>query len=650
MWPLIKPICIEYSTTEVPEDEAKARANAWEKYRAKVTIPTGTSGHFDQYAKQIYMQVPLNQSAVTEVVVPELCTKLDKIQPKLTQDAMLVSEAALLSGKYSWQNGKLVMVNAKGGLVDVATYYITITRQIQEIEVCEVNNKYSITVTTCDNSFTYTVEQKSLYKLSSLLLIDHPECYVFPGHDDDFKTYIWQQVKDFNSTLVDAPYKIYNLFGWYDDNGALRFMHAGLKNSNFEVHGSLTLEYNLPKAVEFYEGILLTAPPQLALMLLLYALYAYLAGLYQRCCADEGCRSVMYLAGMTGSGKTSLVKVLTAWLKKAGLSVELRFDDTLASLQENLVNNRDVLTLVYDFYPKAAKSAKIDFQRKAEEITRIIGDGRVKGKMGPDRKLMGDRVYRGGIIATGEYVDLGTHSSYLRCFILNISIGDVDFNRLSDLQQSPEAAQAFFSTWVSWLETNQQLLFGELPVWQRANLKTVRDTLQSEYARLSVSIAALMSTADCFSRFAQKQLGIKFDVDFAKEIMLMQAQQMSAVAKVMAPEQVAMAAIIEAVENGGLRILLSKEEFKENPAADGYYEGGDKYWIVTTKVRDVIKRYSESNNYSVEFTPALRETLSNKGFMASPTETKFSQTIPGRASRPRGYTFIIKEAKQNESN
>ena len=67
------------------------------------------------------------------------------------------------------------------------------------------------------------------------------------------------------------------------------------------------------------------------------------------------------------------MKVLTDWLKKAGLSTELRFDDTLASLQENLQKNRDIVTLVDDFYPKAAKAAKLEFQRKAEEITRIIG-------------------------------------------------------------------------------------------------------------------------------------------------------------------------------------------------------------------------------------------------------------------------------------
>lgn len=647
MWKQTKPTYDEYYTAEVSEQEASAHAKAWEKYRGKVSMSTGTSGYFDHYSQQIYTLVPLNRDSVTEVVLPQIANKQGENEPKLTQEVTPVSEAAMWWWKYSWQNGKLVMVKAKGGLVDVATYYITIAKEIQEIEAGRVKNKYSITVTTRDRSFPYMVEQKNLYKLNSLLKVEHPECYIFPGYDDDFKTYIWLQVNDFlQLSGLTVPYKVYNLFGWYDDGGTLRFMHAGLKCSDFEVKGKLSLKRDLYKATAFYNSFCLTAPPQVTLILLLYALHAYMAGVYQRCCTDEGCRSVMYLAGVTGSGKTSLVKVLTAWTKKARLSTELRFDDTLASLQEHLVNNRDIVTLVDDFYPKATKVAKAEFQRKAEEITRIIGDGRVKGKMGADRKLIADRDYRGGIIATGEYVDLGTYSSYLRCFILNINKGDVKFDRLTVLQQSPELAEAFFSEWIYWLEENQQSLLGRLPTRQMTNLKIVSSCLQSEYARLSVSVAALMSTADCFSDFA-KAIGIEFDINAAREIVLRQSQQMYNTVKVASPEQVAIDAIVEAVENGGLEILSSKDEFKQNPSADGYYEDGYKYWIVTTKVREVIKRYAESNNYSVEFTPALRKVLYQKGYLDSPNETKFSQSIPGKASRPRGYTFIIKEEENN---
>lgn len=71
-------------------------------------------------------------------------------------------------------------------------------------------------------------------------------------------------------------------------------------------------------------------------------------------------------------------------------------------------------------------------------ITRIIGDGRIKGKMGANRKLLPDRKYRGGIIATGEFIDLNTHSSYLRCWQLKFEANSINLDdNLSQLQQSP---------------------------------------------------------------------------------------------------------------------------------------------------------------------------------------------------------------------
>ena len=647
MWQKKELIYVEHNTAEVSEQEAVARVKALEQSRRDFKMPTGSSGHFDHYAQQVYHQVSFNERGATEVVFPKQPVPEERISSTATNIATLVSNDTASHENYCWQDGILWMIAFNGKPCKVANYYLTIAGAIQVIEAGGIENGFRITITTADKSFFYVIKKEELYDLGSQLIADHPECFVFPGRGEDFKTYIWLRVKEFLHQRESAPYKIYNLFGWYDDNGTLRFMHAGLKCSDFEVKCSLTLKQDLAKTRTFYNSFCQVAPQKVMVILLLYSLYSYMAGLYQRCCPDEGCRSVMYLAGTTGSGKTSLVKVITAWTKKAGLSTELRFDDTLASLQENLVNNRDIVSLVDDFYPKATKVAKIDFQRKAEEITRIIGDGRVKGKMGADRKPMPDRDYRGGIIATGEYVDLGTHSSYLRCFIVNIAKDDVLFEQLTSLQQSPELAQAFFSEWVLWLEEKQQSLFGKLPTWQQTNLHIVRSCLQSEYARLSVSIAALMTTADCFAKFAAEK-GLIFENNQAKNIVLMQARQMYDTVKLIAPEQVAMKAIVEALENGSLNIQTHKEAFRNNPSADGYYDGSDKCWIVTTKVREIIKRFAECNNYSVEFTPMLRESLHQKGFMYSPNETKFSQSIPGRANkRPRGYTFIIKEEENN---
>lgn len=97
----------------------------------------------------------------------------------------------------------------------------------------------------------------------------------------------------------------------------------------------------------------------------MYALYAYMAGLYENACHDGGCRSILYIAGETGSGKTSLTKVLISWLSIMGFNVDMRFDDTTAIIEEKIANNSDLLTLVDDFYPKPGQS---DFQKKQMKL------------------------------------------------------------------------------------------------------------------------------------------------------------------------------------------------------------------------------------------------------------------------------------------
>ena len=209
MWKQTKPTYTEYHTEEVSEQEASAHANVWEKFRKKALMSTGKTRYFDHYEQQLYVYARFNPNDVTKVVSPKLAIEPNEMQPMLSQNIAPVSDATALGyGKFLWQDGNLVMINVKNVPENIATYYITIEKEIEEIEVCGVKSKYSITITTCNGNFTYLVEQKNLYKLNSLLLAEHPECYVISKHDDDFKTYIWLQFQDFLRYRKSVPYKI----------------------------------------------------------------------------------------------------------------------------------------------------------------------------------------------------------------------------------------------------------------------------------------------------------------------------------------------------------------------------------------------------------------------------------------------------------
>ena len=87
----------------------------------------------------------------------------------------------------------------------------------------------------------------------------------------------------------------------------------------------------------------------------------------------------------------------------------------------------------------------------------------IKGKMGANRKPLPDRKYRGGVIATGEYIDLNTHSSYLRCWCINLRANSVNFDdSLSTLQKNSNLPRAFFSLWIWWLQEKQNFILKNL--------------------------------------------------------------------------------------------------------------------------------------------------------------------------------------------
>mgnify|MGYP000697733520 CR=1 FL=1 len=101
------------------------------------------------------------------------------------------------------------------------------------------------------------------------------------------------------------------------------------------------------------------------LLVLLYSLSAYTAYFYEKCKID-GLRSVLYLSAPTGTGKTSVAKILASAILNDGEKAILRFDDTIASLEESLFENRDMLVLVDDFTPRVANLMTKLLKRKLQ--------------------------------------------------------------------------------------------------------------------------------------------------------------------------------------------------------------------------------------------------------------------------------------------
>lgn len=529
----------------------------------------------------------------------------------------------------------------------VANFKCELNQRIIEIELNGTEKYFTnITIFYRQKEYSITVDITKEF-ISEIRLF--PEFYI--KDNNKFKEYLSTLYGDYaKDTFVQ-----YNFSGWYKLN---------LKNSTTQSSVSLYLNNSMsnvkaPIALLKDKDCVNSCCKFLALffktstnyshllMILLYSLYCYFAYFYEINFLD-GLRSLLYISAPTGTGKTSLIKILAKALYVNPEDSILRFDDTIASLEEGLFNRRDVLTLIDDFYAQGNKFDDQAFKTKASMITRIIGDGRIKGKMGADRKLLPDRKYRGGIIATGEFIDLNTHSSYLRCWHLNFEANSIKLDdNLSQLQQSPQLAQSFFSSWIYWLEKNQNTIIQELYYIHSKFLNECLYQFKEPYPRFCSNVAAFLSINHFFAKFCS-DFKLTYNEEENHHLIINEAFEQLEMLHEYSPTEIFIKAIKDALDNDYLKIATNEENFIKR-SYDGFTD--EQYlMIISSKLDDVIERYTFKRSYGLKITSALKTELVQKNILVSTSNdftlkyTKNRQVTP---KRPRIYKFR-KEVFYNE--
>ena len=467
-----------------------------------------------------------------------------------------------------------------------------------------------------------------------------PQCFIYDT--GCFQEYVANIYGNFNNKSIVV---FYRFGGWYQlSNGKHIFMNNILPN----VSAKVTLSGTTEEARQFLTLFMqISSKPSKLLMILLYSLWAYTAYFYEKCSID-GLRSVLYLSAPTGTGKTTIAKILSSAILNDDEKSVLRFDDTLASLEESLFNSRDLLVLVDDFYAKGNKFDDQAFKMKASAITRIVGDGMIKGKMGANRKPLPDRKYRGGVIATGEFIDLNTHSSYLRCWIVNLGANSINFSyELSTLQQNPNLAKAFFSLWIWWLEKNQDDILRLLKSQQEFYLSVCRKKFVDPYPRFSSNVATFLTINQFFSQFC-REYGFSYDIEWAYYTILSEAEVQLQMLRQFSPIKIVIKAIQDSIDNAYLNLAENENDFCTNNY-DGFFTS-DKIIVITAKLEEIIEKYTNKMNFGLKFTAALKEELARKNILEEKngeTNFKFTKARLVSPKRPRIYK-INKGAILNE--
>lgn len=427
--------------------------------------------------------------------------------------------------------------------------------------------------------------------------------------------------------------------GWYKlPNGKLQFLH----NGNPNVFSKFRLEHNKKAAVEFWENYIKVSENQSGLIVaLLFVMWAPLARLLaEKNMEQQGLRALLYVSAPTGTGKTTLMKILVRAMLDMGVEDTLRFDDTVASLEEGILSRKDIPVLVDDFFAQGNRNADDDFRKKANEIARIAGDGRVKGKMGANRKPLPDRDFFGTLIATGEYIDLTTHSSYLRTWQLRFEKGDIIFGAaLKRLTENRLLAKSFFSAWVMYIEEGQDYIKNDADrIISLFFSESKRVFSMCPHARFHANVAALFWISHLAEKFLES-IGISGISDLFNESLNKQAEKQFIAIDEVSPEEIFKKAVNDAVENGILKLARTEAEFLSANGVDGFIDDG--YWMFITKnLEDAFLSYAARYNYGVKFTQALKKSLVEAGVIVAPdgeTSVRFSRNRKYNPYRPRLY-------------
>lgn len=229
------------------------------------------------------------------------------------------------------------------------------------------------------------------------------------------------------------------------DNGTQSYPDVLLETGR---HLMLDPQLSAPQA--FFRVLdVLKLSPRLELMLpiLLLMHLGPLFPLFQA--AGHQPRFVTFLAGTTGSLKTSLALALFRIYAEDSHTPPATFNDTVTALEQKLGHANGSVLVIDDFCPAVTTAASKEKIAKLEAVIRFVGDGVSKSRCKANLSRAAEYPPSGCAFVTGELTG-GSHSSYLRCLILTVEKGDIDGHLLEAFQLHPEAISTHLSFFLSY--------------------------------------------------------------------------------------------------------------------------------------------------------------------------------------------------------
>jgi hypothetical protein len=172
-----------------------------------------------------------------------------------------------------------------------------------------------------------------------------------------------------------------------------------------------------------------------------------------------------YLYGGTGTFKTTLaILFLSHFGPFESVENLSNFEDTGNALGRRAFTLKDKLMVVDDFHPSTQRYLSQQKEAIAQRLIREFSNRTERGRLNPDSTEKPRYIPRGMLLITGEDI-ISVQSSLARIFIIEVAKGDIDIERLSELQSRSNLLPHAMSSHLHWIRNegirNMQMKFRE---------------------------------------------------------------------------------------------------------------------------------------------------------------------------------------------
>jgi len=294
---------------------------------------------------------------------------------------------------------------------------------------------------------------------------------------------------------------VFTHLGWREINGRWTYLHAGMTDVDVSEEG--LSRYQLPpanpEAMKTAIELLDVGPREVTGPMMATVFLAPLCEPLRIAGIEPA--FILWVVGLTGAMKSTLAALFLSFFGRFdSRSLPGNFRDTSNSLEKRAFACKDSLFVVDDFHPVASDSEARRMQESAQKLLRAFGDRQGRARMNSDLSIRRAYIPRGMCMVTGEDLPDVGESGAARYFALELKRGDMDKEKLTDLQGRADELSAAMAAYTEWLCSH----FHKIANGGRSEFEALRSqaTRSGEHGRFAESVAWLQIGYSAFLRFA----------------------------------------------------------------------------------------------------------------------------------------------------